>query len=86
MEDNEENLEKCPKCEAEVMSGPECPTYNRNGIQYRCSPVCGNAWEYWCSDDNCDWAYISGLNPMNNRYDANLRNKPSWIVEHKDVA
>lgn len=86
MSDNHEDIERCPKCKSEVASGPECPTYPNRGTMYRCMPVCGNAWEYWCTNNNCDWAYIEGLNAMSPRYDANLRNKPSWIQDNSAIA
>ena len=33
----------------------------------------------YCANDNCDWSYDWGLNPMNPRAEANEKDRPDWL-------
>lgn len=75
----------CPRCRAETKWEPECPTYRRgDGPWMRCTPVCGNASAYTCTNDECEWEYLDGVswdNPNYGRYRHLQGERPDWLIE-----
>lgn len=73
----------CPVDGYETKWEPECPTYRGSrGYWMRCTPVCGNASRYTCTNPTCDWEYLHDVNWDNPNY-ARYRDtngvKPEWL-------
>ncbi len=67
----------CPLCGSETEWDPECPGYGKNPTMV-CVPACGNADEYTCTNDDCDWWYRE----PNNRGDKETMGiVPPWLKE-----
>jgi hypothetical protein len=46
---------------------------------------CGNATEFECVSDDCDWFYITPFNKYNRRYEKNLANRPEWMTDEVEA-
>lgn len=65
----------CPVCGSETEWSPDCPGYGKDPV-WTCHPVCGNADEYTCTNDECNWWYRE----PNNRSDkAQMGVAPIWL-------
>jgi hypothetical protein len=78
---------KCPRCDSKVVYDYTCPTWGGGpggGMVMSCMG-CGNAVEFTCVSDDCDWYFITPFNPYNRRYEKNEANKPSWMTEELEL-
>jgi len=71
----------CPQCNSKTDWRLECPGYGGEGKVMVCYPPCGNAIEYFCTNEACQWWHRS----PNNRSDkATMGAAPSWLAEALD--
>jgi hypothetical protein len=67
----------CPKCGAPVDVYADCPGYRRGTQIMVCSPPCGNAWEYTCTNEACTWWYREPNGARRDVVEMGIR--PTWM-------
>ena len=67
----------CPKCGAAVAYDLECPGYGQEGKIMVCSSGCGNADEWRCMNENCDWWYRE---PNRRSTKDEMGKRPAWVA------
>lgn len=74
---------KCPKCESiDVVWDFAChtwPNQRDSGTIFMSCFGCDSAREYICMEDDCNWNYTHGLNPLNPRFADEQESKPNWV-------
>lgn len=75
----------CPVDGWETEWEAECPTYRSSRYGWmRCAPTCGNASRYTCTNPDCDWEYLQGVNwdnPNWGEYRHLQGARPDWMGE-----
>lgn len=73
---------RCPECGFISWPDSGCPTYaNGDGTWMRCYPSCGNATEWECTNDDCDWSYLEWTNNPNKNVG---KIRPHWMFNYMD--
>jgi hypothetical protein len=76
-------MDTCPKCGSiDVAAYDTCHTWpsGPNNTKWMSCQGCGSAVHIFCCEDDCDWDYDWGLNPLNPRAERNEEDRPAWLV------